>query len=437
MAAINKKLIENNDTENERKEFVFKETSIKITFYLIDKRKNINQLSKEIYLKTDKIVHFPIGFNGGSKYKNIQSIEFFGFNKLKKTPPVGFYKSVNFGYGFTKTLKHFASYLDEQLKIKKIIIEKDCKPKYDKKKKTISFNQNNLLKIKNIFETLDELQKKESLKQVTIELHDIFPKEIKSIAATYTPDNIYKNIARWNNSLDEFSGKDKSAIDELFWKLSLTGNFFTDISLKKHKQIIDTKYIDNCYKEYFALMKSKKDTPALEKKWQCFIKENSWIFSYIFSQPIILYKDEAYVGGKNLENKGGKISDFLWKNNLTNNISFLEIKTHKTQLLKNNSYRGNDVFCISDELSGAISQVLIQRDTLQKGYYEKRNNENNKFKSFNSSCIILIGSIKELTEKQQECFELIRSNSKDVEIITYDELLDKIQLFKDLMQRRS
>ena len=36
-----------------------------------------------------------------------------------------------------------------------------------------------------------------------------------------------------------------------------------------------------------------------------------------------------------------------------------------------------------------------------------------------------------------ECFELIRSNSKDVEIITYDELLEKIQMFKNLMQRKS
>jgi hypothetical protein len=246
------------------------------------------------------------------------------------------------------------------------------------------------------------------------------------------PDSIFLSIERWNSSIKEFSEKDKMAINDLFDKLSLRDDFLSNESLEKTKKIIDTKYIDSCYKEYSSLMRNQKDTPALEKKWQIFIKEKSWIFFYIFSQPIILYKDEAYVGGKNIDNRNGKFVDFLGKNNQTNNISFLEVKTHKTKLLKDRPYRGLDVFCISDELSGAINQVLDQRDNLQKHFFEL---QVDSFKQFNSACVVLLGSICDLTENQKKSFELFRSNSKDVEIITYDELLDKIKLFQDLMKR--
>jgi hypothetical protein len=184
-------------------------------------------------------------------------------------------------------------------------------------------------------------------------------------------------------------------------------------------------------------MKSTKDTPALEKKWQNFIREKNWMFTYIFSQPIILHKSEAFVGGKNLDNKGGKVVDFLGKNNITNNVSFLEIKTHKTMLLDNRPYRGSDVFCVSNELSGAINQVLRQRDALQKSYATLYFQGNKDFKQLNSTCIVLIGSISDLTEQQQECFELFRNNCKDVEIITFDELLEKIKLFQNLLKRKS
>ena len=56
--------------------------------------------------------------------------------------------------------------------------------------------------------------------------------------------------------------------------------------------------------------------------------------------------------------------------------------------------------------------------------------------SFNPRCIILIGCLSDMTEKQRNCFELFRSNSKDVEIITYDELFEKIKQFQNLMKRK-
>jgi hypothetical protein len=148
-----------------------------------------------------------------------------------------------------------------------------------------------------------------------------------------------------------------------------------------------------------------------------------------------LNRDEAYVGGKTMDNKNGKFSDFLVKNSLSDNVSFLEIKTHKTRLLDKSAYRGDDVYSVTKDLSGCINQVLNQRDNFQKEFYVARGKSKENFETFNSKCVVLIGSINDLTEKQIYSFELFRSNSRDVEIITFDELQRKIESLQTLMKK--
>ena len=61
-------------------------------------------------------------------------------------------------------------------------------------------------------------------------------------------------------------------------------------------------------------------------------------------------------------------------------------------------------------------------------------NSNNQFETFNSKCVVLMGSISDLDIKQLKSFELTRSNSKDVDILTFDELLERFENFKKLMR---
>ncbi len=219
----------------------------------------------------------------------------------------------------------------------------------------------------------------------------------------------------------------------MFDKLSLSTDFLTKEALAKTKEIVDTKYIQETLKKYKELAEIKTDSESLEKKWQEFLKDNSWIFSYIFAQPVILYKREAYVGGKTIENKNGKSNDFLIKNSLSDNVSFLEIKTHKTKLLDAKNYRGEDVFSATKDLTGSINQVLNQRDNFQKEFYAHKIKSKGGFETFNSKCVVLIGSTKDLSDEQKYSFELFRSNSRDVEIITFDELQTKIESLQTLM----
>lgn len=414
-------------------EHLEKETSFKKIFYYYDNDSNIKQLSSEFFKKSDKIIHYPRGYEGGSKYKTIKRFIYIGF---KGKLPVGVNKSTNFGYGFTKTLNPFAYYINDNFDIEDVIIEKKGKVALDITNKTLYLNEASLITLQNAFSVIFKKNKEEVDFVLRMNLHDLFPTNIAKPTKNYIANALASSLSTWGNTIDEFSDEDKIAIKDLFDKLSLTTEFLTKEALAKTKEIIDNKYIKETLKKYKELMVVKKESDSLEKKWQEFMKDNSWIFSYIFAQPVILYKREAYVGGKTIDNKNGKFNDFLIKNSLSDNVSFLEIKTHKTKLLDSTKYRGEDVFSTTKDLTGSVNQVLNQRDNFQKEFYSHKVKSKGNFETFNSKCVVLIGSAKDLTEEQKYSFELYRSNSRDVEILTFDELQTKIESLQKLMKTK-
>jgi hypothetical protein len=401
-------------------------------FFYYDTENNIKQISSEIYKKGDQIVHYPRGFDGGQKYNTITKFIYKGFNgKL----PVGVVKSVNFGWGFTKTLNPFAYYIDGNYELEEVIIEKNGACQLDLANKKLYLNEANLIALQNAFSTIFKKNKEEVDFVLKINLHALFPKEIASPPKTYKANALAMSLTSWGNKIDEFSDADKNAIKDLFEKLSIGTDFLTKDALAKTKEIVDNKYIQETLKKYKELMALKTDSESLEKQWQEFLKDNSWIFSSIFAQPVILYKREAYVGGKTIDNKNGKFNDFLIKNSLSDNVSFLEIKTHKTKMFENTSYRGEDVYSATKDMTGCIVQVLNQRDNFQKEFYAIKGKSKGSFETFNSKCVVLIGSSLDLTESQKYSFELFRSNSRDVEILTFDELQNKIESLQKVMKR--
>ena len=76
-----------------------------------------------------------------------------------------------------------------------------------------------------------------------------------------------------------------------------------------------------------------------------------YVLEQVFSWPVTIVNEKAYVGGKAVDNKGGGLVDFLVKNQLTNNVALIEIKTPGTELLSKNEYR-NGVYNLSEELTG-------------------------------------------------------------------------------------
>jgi hypothetical protein len=142
----------------------------------------------------------------------------------------------------------------------------------------------------------------------------------------------------------------------------------------------------------------------------------------------------AYIGGKNISNKGGNVIDFLYANDLTTNAALIEIKTPKTKLL-GSQYRG-DIYNISVELSGSVVQIANYKKSLLQNFNSLTSNEGDEFNVFNPKSIIVIGSISDelIEQRKKKSFELFRAGLSDVQIITYDELFGKVEFLIKLLQ---
>ncbi|MDR7867302.1 MAG: DUF4263 domain-containing protein [Sporomusaceae bacterium] len=170
-----------------------------------------------------------------------------------------------------------------------------------------------------------------------------------------------------------------------------------------------------------------------EDFWQKTFKNHSWVISQVFACPVVIMKEKVYVGGKGIDNEGGKAVDFVYQNKVTENIVLIEIKTPQTKLI-GSEYR-DDVYSISQSLSGTINQVLFYKDEFQKNYYSLCYKAGSSLSVLNPKCVVIAGSLEnEMSDKaKRSSFEIFRRELKDVEVITFDELFGKVKLLLNLL----
>lgn len=172
---------------------------------------------------------------------------------------------------------------------------------------------------------------------------------------------------------------------------------------------------------------------ADEEFWQNLIHENSWTISQVFSFPIVILDQKAYLGGKEITNLGANIIDFVYKNELTNNTILVELKTPMSGLI-GSKYRG--VYSLNKEITGAINQLLNYKDELQKSYYTLARGENADYKVFNPRCLLIVGSLEneELDNLQMKSFDLFRNDQRNIDIITFDEFFRKVEYLIKILE---
>ena len=174
-----------------------------------------------------------------------------------------------------------------------------------------------------------------------------------------------------------------------------------------------------------ALMRENLDNRKEEFWQQKVFNENQWVLAQIFSCPCTIYAQKAFVGGKSLDNKGGNVCDFIYRNKMTQNVALIEIKTPCTEIV-GKPYR--ETYSMSLDMSGAVNQVLNYRDELQKNFSTLTRDleEADTVRAFSPKCVVVIGKISTLNAKQQKAFELYRNSFNNLTIITFDELHQKI-----------
>ena len=192
--------------------------------------------------------------------------------------------------------------------------------------------------------------------------------------------------------------------------------------LAKLRGDIELVTLEALIKRYREMLGEK----LAEGRWQDFFNENPFILNMAFGYPVIKVRDQASVGGRKLSGDGEKITDFLVKNSLTNNTAIFEIKTPQTAILNKTPFR-DGVFTPSADLSGSINQALDQKYQFQKQIAQiKDNTRLYDIESYAVHCCLVIGMTPDGDDRKKS-FELFRRNSKDVEIVTFDELLEKLK----------
>ena len=404
-----------------------KELTTKTTFLVEIDGIKTKFLAKEVF-KNGTTKYYPFYEKEGKikpKYKSISCITIEPKANVKSG--ISFTESKGFGFTNPKGVSNLFYFFQEKfLKVNEVVVSLNSETKIKGNKFIIKLQD---------FEKLEEQtgnfvenKKNEGQNLYQLILNKVIPTQIAAPdKPNYVSGSLKLFVDQYANI--KFSNEETEELTNL-----LINSGLPQETLISTKSEIDIVYIEDIIEEFKSNLKQVTETDALEEKWHQFFKKHAWIFSQIFSFPAIFLDDKVNVGGHNIGGSKDKIVDFLYRNKINSNIAFIEIKTHLTQLVLNSEYR-NDLYPISNQLTGAIVQVLDQKNSLLKNYHSIIGKE---AESLNSVCVVIAGDTTKFTKRGQDSsFELFRWSNKDVLLIPFNELLEKIENLLDLFKKKT
>lgn len=199
-------------------------------------------------------------------------------------------------------------------------------------------------------------------------------------------------------------------------------------ALAKLRNDLELVSLDALIGRFEVAIEQRKPEPF----WQKFFQGNPFALHLAFGYPLIQVHGQASVGGRNFAGAGDKVADFLVRNASTNNVGIFEIKKPGSALMNSREYR-KGLFAPAQELTAAVSQVLDQRYHLGSSFLERKNaSRMPELESYVIRCCVIIGTTPVGLDAQKS-FELFRGNSREVDIVTYDELLTKLRQLRALL----
>lgn len=169
-----------------------------------------------------------------------------------------------------------------------------------------------------------------------------------------------------------------------------------------------------------------------EAQWQNFFSENTWIFGYGLDYRFLsILQKEAAVSNVDIDGKNTVNSDFLLGS--TDFTVLVELKRPDTLLFENGKNRSHS-WRLSQYLVHAVSQILAQKAAWEIKSSQTNYDENGDFitqRTSDPKAILIIGRKDEIEgnprdfEIKQKTFEVYRRDSRNVEILTYDELYER------------
>ena len=174
-----------------------------------------------------------------------------------------------------------------------------------------------------------------------------------------------------------------------------------------------------------------------EANWQDFFDREQWVFGYGLDYRFMRQFDrEVTVGGGGTDNKYKPVVDFLMS--FTNYTVIVEIKRPDTPIFKPSRGGRAGTWEFSPEFMGAFSQIIEQKAEWQAfaqtgEHFNKAGNETLLARTRNTKSILVVGSSEEFSRTgnardrnlMQDTFELFRRESRNIDIVTFDELLER------------
>ncbi len=176
-----------------------------------------------------------------------------------------------------------------------------------------------------------------------------------------------------------------------------------------------------------------------EPQWQGFFEREQWVFGYGLDYRVMRqFGREMTVGGGGADNQNKPVIDFLMS--FTDYTVLVEIKRPDTSIFRERRGGRAGTWEFSSEFMSAVSQIIEQKaewlSFAQTGeHYNKSGNEVLTARTRNAKSILVIGSREEFSRSgdlraanvMRDTFELFRRETRSIDIVTFDELLERAQ----------
>ena len=261
--------------------------------------------------------------------------------------------------------------------------------------------------------------------------------DFKTRAKVNISDEELRKIALTTHQAKTFVTENQELFAEVL-KSEVTTEDLIAVGFRKKQLSVYENLLSN--KIYFDDLKKKKNCTN-EGLWQKYFEKNPWVFGYglgyIFLSSLDDRKLEQVVQGHSVDSHGKRVDALMKTKGIISNLCFIEIKTHTTELLESKPYRSG-CWAPSRELVGAIAQVqgtvasAVENLSSKINPNDKEGNPTGEeIFNYQPKSYLVIGSMDEfvtnngVNKDKLRSFELLRKNTSNPEIITFDELYER------------
>lgn len=250
--------------------------------------------------------------------------------------------------------------------------------------------------------------------------------------------NLDKKISLWLNSSSDEEVLMKKQDAQLLSLLSGIQGVEREALLKSLRNKVlshEDLNILSGRKEGFEIFKNelfKEKQDWNEKDWQSYFEKNQWIFGYGLDYRFFsIVQKEASVSDVDLDGKQTVIADFLMGDSRFTVL--VELKRPDTPLFEIGGNRSKS-WKLSKDITNAVSQILTQKAEWEiKSQHEQFDSTGKLLeeRTIDPKTILIIGNTSQFKGEDRDSrikaktFELYRRNSRNIEIVTFDELYDR------------